>query len=99
MSSIACKKNEVPLTIPKDKLTEILIDIHFSEAVLQNTNQHEKDSISAILYKQIYDIYGVSEEMVKKNVNELRQHPAEMKNFYQDLVKTIRIRSDSLPKH
>jgi hypothetical protein len=22
-----------------------------------------------------------------------------MKNFYQDLVKTIRIRSDSLPKH
>jgi Domain of unknown function (DUF4296) len=97
--SINCKENPAKLTIPKEKLMNILIDVHFTEAILQNTNQQEKDSLSAILYQQIYAIHDVSEQDLKTNVNELRHHPSEMQEIYQSMVKKIRARSDSIPKH
>jgi Domain of unknown function (DUF4296) len=99
LSSVGCKEEQAQLTIPKDKLINVLIDVHFSEAILQNTNQQEKDSLSAILYQQIYAIHGISETTLKENVNELRRHPAQMQTIYQSIVKKIRARSDSIPNH
>jgi Domain of unknown function (DUF4296) len=95
----ACQEEQAKLTIPKEKLMNILVDVHFSEAILQNTNQQEKDSLSAILYQEIYTIHGVSEQELKTNVNELRHHPNQMQEIYQNIVKKIRARSDSIPKH
>ena len=99
LSSVGCKEEQAQLTIPRDKLINVLIDVHFSEAILQNTNQQEKDSLSAILYQQIYAIHGISETTLKENVNELRRHPAQMQTIYQSIVKKIRARSDSIPNH
>lgn len=84
-----CAETKVSMPLPKDKLIDVLIDIHFSEAVLESTGGATKDSAAKRYYEQIYTIHGVTKEEVDTCLSLMKIHPLLMQDIYAEAMERV----------
>lgn len=89
-----CKKNAVKLPLPMETAVELIIDVHSAEAALQNVYGRKKDSLAAIYYDQIYQIYQIDSLEFKKMIGALRDDPELMKEVYNRAIIQVEERAN-----
>ena len=83
-----CKKAEKPI-IDEKKMVDVLVDIHLIEASLLGFPDNQKDSLSPIYYRQIYEIHSISEDSFLTEMNFLKHHPEYMEHIYKLVLEEI----------
>ena len=84
LTIFACQKSEAPvMLIPKEKITEILKDVHMAEASLQMFPSHERDSIARKYYGHIFRIHEVTEEKYYESIAYYTKSPNEIVEIYK----------------
>ncbi len=78
----ACQNKGENMTISREKMANILLDIHLAETAASNLSAQKKDSMTAIYYQQIYQIHNIQEQEFKNNLNILKYNPEEMNKVY-----------------
>ncbi|GAB5553333.1 MAG: hypothetical protein Sapg2KO_29240 [Saprospiraceae bacterium] len=74
---------------------ELMIDVHSAEAALQNVYGARKDSLAAVYYQQIYQIYDIDSTQFKELIQKLRDHPSLMKEVYDQAIIQVEERSNT----
>ena len=82
----ACTKNEESLTIEKEKMVLILVDVYLAEGALQPVKVTKKDSLAATYYEQIFKIHDIKEEDFLENIRILRENPKLSKDIYKKVL-------------
>lgn len=85
----ACNIGQKKLPIPEKKLIQILTDVHYAEAALQDVYGVQKDSLKKVYYQEIYQLYETSEEELTETMDILRQNPARLDKIYQFIVDNL----------
>jgi Domain of unknown function (DUF4296) len=98
---VACTSGNNPETlrpkdfIPKEKMVQILADVHQAEGII-STKEFSKDS-SLLLFteieNQLFVKYGVSKKQFKDSYNYYTSHVQEYKELYTMVVDTLNVRT------
>ncbi len=96
LSLFACKNDKIKISLPVNKMVSVLADIHTAESAAGYLSGTQKDSMTAIYYKQIYEIHNVSEEEVKQNLDLLKREPIQLEKIYKMVTDTLELRFKSI---
>lgn len=69
--------------LQKDKLSEILVDVHMAEASLQLFNSNERDSIARGYYGHIFRIHEIEEAEFYTSMEYYSAHSKDMADVYE----------------
>lgn len=73
---------------------ELIIDVHNVEAALQNVYGGKQDSLAAVYYGQIYEIYQIDSSEFKNIMLMLREDPVLMKDLYNRAIIEVEERAN-----
>lgn len=90
-----CKNDAIELSLPMETTAELIIDVHSAEAALQNVYGARKDSLAAIYYEQIYQIYEIDSTQFKELIQKLRDNPSLMKEVYDQAIIQVEERANT----
>ena len=88
---ISCQNNTEQGIIPKDKMVDILIDMHISEKAISELS-YEKDTLKALFKMkelEIFDKHLVTEEMYRRSYSHYFFNPKELDNIYQVVIDSL----------
>ena len=88
---VACTNPQEPV-LTKNELIPVLIDLHFSEAVIQSFDRKAKDSMANIYYNQVFQIHGISKEDFDQSMEILRNDPIMTEIIYNAVVDSLESR-------
>jgi len=79
--SIACNSSTVhnSSSLSDEQLANIMLDMHFADALLAEFSGQQRDSISMLFWKQMTQLYGMSEKEIREEVRNLELDPEKMK--------------------
>lgn len=89
LTTFACNAGQKKSPIPDKKLIEILTDLHYAEAALQDVYGTQKDSLKKVYYGEIFQLHETSEEELTKAMDILRQNPEKLDKIYQFVVDNL----------
>ena len=84
----SCKKEETPLPISKEKMVNILFDMHVMESSLKLENEH-RDSLYNLYISQIEQIHQVSKEDIDSTITLLNLKPNEFYKVYKEVGENL----------
>lgn len=92
---VACEQNEEAPHLPREKMVDILSDIHMAETYstmvndsMQRTTNKNLDSL-AVYYAAILEHYKVSVEEFDTSMFWYRQHPEELDSVYTRVMTRV----------
>jgi hypothetical protein len=96
----ACKQNrkvDKP-PIERDKMVQIMVDIHLLEAQQQSTQILEKGRVynTIVGYEKIFGKHGVTAEQFQDTFEYYRDHPKEMDDLYQLVIDEVTRRESEI---
>lgn len=62
-----------------EKMVNIMYDMHFADALLAEFSGEQRDSISALFWERMTQLYGMSEKEIREEVAKLEGDPEKMK--------------------
>src|SRR3989337_2779918 len=75
--SSSAKKNTYLLS--DEELAHVLFDMHYADVILPELHGERADTVKAIFWKRMIDIYGLSEEEIRTEIDKLESEPETMK--------------------
>jgi len=73
--------------MPDEDLVKLLYDIQVAEVSIQTVSKEQKDSVIAIFYDQIYELHGINEEILLKNIEVLKKSPIKSHKIYKKVTE------------
>jgi len=64
----ACRQETEQPSLPDATIARIMADLHVAEAATTGLGGYEKDSLTHLYFKQVFEIHGVSKEEYERNV-------------------------------
>ena len=86
---VTCKNNTAQLPVPREKVVEILADIHMADAYVESVNVTLKDSMAKRYYPQIFKHNGITTAIYDSTFAVLSKNPILMKSVYDDVLLKI----------
>lgn len=94
---LGCKTNHEQAPISREKMTSILLDVHYAEAYssmlksdsLQKKYNNKNIDSLAFFYKQILNKHQVSFDLFDSAMNWYSIHPQEMDSVYTHLLPVL----------
>jgi len=68
--------------ISKNKMSDILKDVHMAESSIQTMNASHRDSIARLYYGHIFRIHEVKEDEYYKSLEYYTRSPKELEEIY-----------------
>lgn len=92
-----CKTNKENAPISREKMTSILLDVHFAEAYssmlksdsLQKKHNNKNIDSLALFYKQILNKHQVSIDLFDSAMKWYSNHPQEMDSVYTHILPVL----------
>ncbi len=75
--------------IGHQELLNLLVDIHYAEAALENLKMLEQDSLKVQYYTHILRYHGVTKEQMERYMEDLRNDPIYLNQVYKELYTKI----------
>jgi Domain of unknown function (DUF4296) len=93
-------RNRVQLPVTEIKMSEVLTDIHFAEAAVDNESASIKDSVTRLYYPQIYAHHGIKQWEFDSSMSIMSTNPVLMERIFKKVQNDIskRYTPDSLNK-
>ncbi len=82
-----CSEPEPTFTMPEEALVKLLYDLQVAEAAIQTVHSSNKDSVIAIFYDQIFEIHGIDQEILTKNIETLKKSPLKSHKVYKKVLE------------
>ena len=78
---IACKSSTEKKNpqLLDEKIANIMLDMHYADALLAEFSGEQRDSISAVFWERMTQLYGMSEKQIREEVAKLENDPEKMK--------------------
>ena len=96
----SCKNRdyENDLYLPKDKMINILIEIHLLEEKVNQLNYSEDSlrNIYELFEKEIFKNYSVSDEEYRKSFSYYFFDPKQLDEIYQSVIDSLNIYNQSI---
>lgn len=90
----ACNKSTKPEGIlEKDKLSEILVDVHMAEASIQLFNSAQRDSIARGYYSHIFRIHKIEEAEFYTSMEYYSMNSKTMADIYEKTEEILKSKS------
>lgn len=86
---IGCQGVAPEPTLQREKLIDILVDVHIAEAAIANVYGSGRDSLAEVYYNQIYNIHRIDSTIFQEQITRLRKNPAYMKDLYEDVLTEV----------
>ena len=92
---ISCSKKEekIPENIlPKEKMIQVMVDVHLAEAVIQSRNLNLNDStktIAAGYYKNLFEKNKINEQQFRESFLFYSHHLDLMNKIYEDVINEL----------
>ena len=86
---VGCDKEKVTYQLSEEKLTNILADIHISEAVTQHLSLSFRDSMVQIHLEQILEIHEVKRAIFEMDYQLLKRDPEKLQQVYQKVIERL----------
>ena len=90
---VSCQNNTEQAVISKDKMVDILIDMHISEEAISEL-PYEKDTLKSLFKMkelEIFESYSVTEEMYRRSYSHYFFNPKELDNIYQVVIDSLSV--------
>lgn len=68
---------------------DLLVDIHYAEAALENLKMLEQDSLKVQYYTHILRYHGITKEEMEAYLDDLRNNPIYLNQVYKELYTKI----------
>lgn len=82
--------SEPALPLSKEKLVDVLMDVHVAEAALNQVPAGpRKDSLAELYYNQVAEIHGIHRENLDTSLAILQRNPGLMKAVYQEVLAEV----------
>lgn len=97
----ACKSNSVPSDVlPPETMVPVLVDLHIVDGGLYNVSQAPDSMYKYGMgnYKQVFKKHHVDSLAFKKSFKYYTTNPKLMTEIYNDVVKTLQAKFDSVDK-
>ncbi len=88
LSFSACLE-EPTLSLPEEKMVEVMTDMFLAEAAMQRLTKKVKDTLSETYYQQIYTIHEITEAEYLKDLKVLEEHPKLAKSIYDQVLTKV----------
>lgn len=87
----ACQvEKQAPLpNIEYSAFLDLIVDIHYAEAALENLKMLEQDSLKVQYYAHILRYHEVTKEQMEQYMEDLRNNPEYLNRVYKDLYTKI----------
>ena len=85
----ACEEKPIPLSIPEDKMIDVLVDVHFAESAMNNIYKHKKDSLATLYYGQIFEIHGINQNVFDENMQILQRDADKLDAVYEQVLERL----------
>lgn len=87
-----CAREEVvPLPLPKDKLVDVLIDVHLAEAMLDKLPSLDQDTVGKVYYQMIFREHEINRADFDESMNILREDPERLNLLYEEILDTLNV--------
>lgn len=87
--TISCNSGEEKPPIDKEKLVQILVDVHIAEAAVQDYSGLQKDSIGKVYYKQLFSLHHVTEKDFYRSMYLIKQDPENLEALYKEVLTEL----------
>ncbi|WP_225986825.1 DUF4296 domain-containing protein [Rufibacter sp. LB8] len=84
--------------LPEDTMTNILLDIHLTEARIGRTILHQDTAKATFRFasKDILKKHGVSDSAFRHSYDFYLKHPAEMDKLYERIIDSLSLQESKL---
>jgi hypothetical protein len=91
MILMACNRNKVPdNVVPKDKIVNVLVDMHLADAVLSRvSNQDTMLMMASSKYYFIFKKYGIDSAKFTRSLKYYNYQPDEFAKLYAQVVDSL----------
>ncbi len=92
---ISCSKKEEKIPeniVPKDKMIQVMVDVHLAEAKIQSNNLNLTDStktIAAGYYKNLFEKSKISEQQFRESFLYYSHHLDLMNKIYEEVINEL----------
>lgn len=76
-------------SIEHSAFLDLLVDIHYAEAALENLKMLEQDSLKVQYYTRILRFHGITKEEMEEYLDDLRNNPIYLNQVYKELYTKI----------
>ena len=96
---LSCKQNTFTVIIPKEKMKEIIIDFHLTDAIMKTDISYRNQYfVNKSLYDSIFKKHNVSEKQFVWNMMQYNS-TNEMAEIYQDAIADLSSRKGEIEKN
>jgi hypothetical protein len=97
----SCENDNPKLPIPREKVIEMLADVHMADAYVESVNPTMKDSMAKLYYLQIFKHHDITAAVYDSTFAVLSKQPDLMKKVYDAVLLKIEerqkiVRGDTL---
>lgn len=96
----ACGSKTPPGILNKKQMTDVLIDVHITDANLNNVSQ-QSDSLYKYgmgQYLQVFKAHHTDSAQFKKSFNYYSRNPDQLNEMYDDVLAKLKFKVDSVNK-
>ncbi len=90
LAMVSCQENEAIYMLEEEKLIEILVDIHISEAAAQQGDISQRDSLRALYYDQIFKVHEVSKNNYEEDMELLKRDAERLTKIYDKVIENLK---------
>ena len=75
--------------LPKDKMAEVITDIHIAEAEANMRTLPDSASTENLSFQKIFEAHGISKEQYEKSLSFYMDHPQQLDTVYQNVLNEL----------
>ncbi len=90
----SCQESEETYSIEEEKMINILVDIHISEAAAQQGDISHRDSLRTVYYDQVFEIHEVSKSKYEADMELLKRDAERLTQTYDKVIEKLKERKE-----
>lgn len=90
----ACQEKTEQPTLSDATVARIMADLHVAEAATTGLGGYEKDSLTHVYFKQVFELHGVSKEAYEKNIRLIARDELHLAEVADSAIALLKMMND-----
>ncbi len=91
---MACRQQMEQPSLSNATIARIMADLHVAEAATTGLGGYEKDSLTQVYFKQVFEIHGVPKEEYERNIRIIARDELRLGEVADSAIALLKTRSE-----